>query len=149
MKIYNESKTENLENPDFTLGYLTTDTLTKHIDYVAHVEEQGHYVTLREYPETGGKDVEWVVDIPEVKEVLEHDETEEIHVYHLYSQNELKKRALEDEKGDLEQWLREHDYIGTKIATGRATTEDYADEIALMTEKANRINEIDEELSNL
>ena len=60
-----------------------------------------------------------------------------------------KKAILRVEKQDLELWLREHDYIGTKIATGRATTEDYADEIALMTEKANRINEIDEELSNL
>ena len=47
------------------------------------------------------------------------------------------------EKAELEAWLSAHDYIGVKIATGRATIDDYADEIALMTEKANRINEID------
>ena len=149
MKIYNEEKTEILENPDLTKGYLTTDTLTKHIDYVAPVEEVGHYVTLREYPETGGKDVEWVVDVPEVKEVLEHDESEEIQVYHLYSANELRKIELEKEKAELDQWLRDHDYIGVKIATGRASVNEYASEIAIMTEKANRINEIDTELSNL
>ena len=149
MKIYNETKTEILENPDLTKGYLTTDTLTKHIDYVAPVEEQGHYVTVREYPETGGKDVEWVVDVPEVKEVLEHDETEEIQVYHLYSANELRKIELEKEKAELDQWLHDHDYIGVKIATGRASVNEYASEIAIMTEKANRINEIDTELESL
>ena len=47
------------------------------------------------------------------------------------------------EKAELEAWLKAHDYIGVKIATGRATIDDYADEIALMTEKAERINEID------
>lgn len=57
-----------------------------------------------------------------------------------------EKAKLLAEKEELEQWLRDHDYIGTKIATGRATVEEYADEIAEMTVKANRINEIDEEL---
>ena len=54
-----------------------------------------------------------------------------------------EKELLEREKADLEAWLNAHDYIGVKIATGRATIDDYADEIALMTEKAERINEID------
>ena len=63
---------------------------------------------------------------------------------------ELKERdKLLQEKAELESWLKAHDYIGTKIATGRATVEEYASEIALMTEKANRINEIDGELSSL
>lgn len=55
----------------------------------------------------------------------------------------LRRQALQTEKADLEAWLKAHDYIGVKIATGRATVDDYVDEIALMTEKANRINEID------
>lgn len=55
---------------------------------------------------------------------------------------------LSAEKAELEAWLRNHDYIGIKIATGRATIDDYADEIALMTEKAERINEIDALLQN-
>ena len=59
------------------------------------------------------------------------------------TEEELKKQALLSEKAELEAWLSAHDYIGVKIATGRATIDDYADEIALMTEKANRINEID------
>lgn len=59
------------------------------------------------------------------------------------TEGELRRQALQSEKEDLEAWLKAHDYIGVKIATGRATIDDYADEIALMTEKAERINEID------
>lgn len=65
------------------------------------------------------------------------------------TEEELKRQALVEEKAQLETWLKEHDYIGTKIATGRATVEEYATEIAEMSEKANRINEIDRELSSI
>ena len=65
------------------------------------------------------------------------------------TEDELKRQALVEEKAQLETWLNEHDYIGTKIATGRATVEEYATEIAEMTEKAERINEIDRLLERL
>ena len=58
------------------------------------------------------------------------------------TEEELRRQALQTEKAELEAWLKEHDYIGVKIATKRATVEEYANEIAEMTEKANRINEI-------
>ena len=64
------------------------------------------------------------------------------------TEEELRRQALQTEKAELEAWLRNHDYIGVKIATGRATIDDYVDEIALMTEKAERINEIDALLGN-
>ena len=64
------------------------------------------------------------------------------------TEEELRRQALQSEKAELEAWLSAHDYIGVKIATGRATIDDYADEIALMTEKAERINEIDALLGN-
>ena len=59
------------------------------------------------------------------------------------TEEELRRQALQSEKAELEAWLKAHDYIGVKIATGRATIEEYAIEIEEMTEKANRINEID------
>ena len=62
---------------------------------------------------------------------------------------EEEKSKLIAEKAELEAWLSAHDYIGVKIATGRATIEEYADEIALMTEKAERINEINVILETL
>ena len=60
-----------------------------------------------------------------------------------------EKDKLLEEKAELEAWLKTHDYIGTKIATGRATVEEYATEIEEMTEKAERINEIDKLLESL
>ena len=65
------------------------------------------------------------------------------------TEEELRRQALQSEKAELEAWLKAHDYIGVKIATGRATVDDYVDEIALMTEKAERINEIDAILEKL
>ena len=65
------------------------------------------------------------------------------------TEEELKRQGLVEEKAQLETWLKEHDYIGTKIATGRATVEEYEIEIEEMTEKAERINEIDRLLESL
>lgn len=62
---------------------------------------------------------------------------------------EEEKLKLIKEKSDIEAWLSTHDYIGTKIATGRATVEEYATEIEEMEKKANRINEIDKLLESL
>lgn len=55
-----------------------------------------------------------------------------------------EREKLIKEKFELEIWLSQHDYIGIKIATGRASISEYADVIAEMTVKANRLNEINE-----
>ena len=65
------------------------------------------------------------------------------------TEEELRRQALQSEKAELEAWLKAHDYIGVKIATGRATIDDYSTEIAEMTDKANRINEINSILENI
>ena len=65
------------------------------------------------------------------------------------TEEELRRQALQTEKAELEAWLSAHDYIGVKIATGRATVEEYANEIAEMTGKAQRINEINAVLESL
>ena len=46
---------------------------------------------------------------------------------------------------ELHAKLNELDYIGVKIATGRATREEYADKIALMSAYANEINLLNNE----
>ena len=56
----------------------------------------------------------------------------------------MRIQVLLSEKAELETWLKAHDYIGVKIATGRATVEEYSNVIAEMTVKAERINEINE-----
>ena len=67
--------------------------------------------------------------------------------------NELfkSKRTYRRTKGEEEKQIRIEqlkaqlaalDYIGVKIATGRATREEYADKIALMQEYADEINRL-------
>lgn len=54
-----------IESPDLDLGYLTTKTAKLIWNYILESAEEGHYETIQEYP-NGGKDVEWIVDVPEV-----------------------------------------------------------------------------------
>lgn len=55
-----------------------------------------------------------------------------------------QRQALLVELSEKQTWLNQHDYIGTKIATGRASVEDYAQEIQTMREYAERTDEIKE-----
>ena len=56
---------------------------------VEAVEEQGHWETVAEYPETGGKDVQWVVDAPGVEAREAWDEEETYWLYIPYTEEEL------------------------------------------------------------
>lgn len=53
------------------------------------MEEQGHWETVAEYPETGGKDVQWVVDAPGVEAREAWDEEETYWLYIPYTEEEL------------------------------------------------------------
>lgn len=145
MRVFNETKTEELKEFDLTLGHLEPDTLTIHHEAVEGVEEVGHYETIREYP-NGGRDGEWVVDIAGVEGHPAYDEEEDILLYVPYTHKELDDIALKKELEECREWLSGHDYIGIKIATGRATVEDYAEEIAEMRRRAERINEIERKI---
>lgn len=96
MKIYDENN--NLldgSTIDREAGHLVSDTITIEHPAVEAVEEQGHYVTIAEYP-NGGKDVEWVVDVAGVKGCEAWTETEEIMRYVAYTEEELA--AMEAER---------------------------------------------------
>lgn len=54
----------------------------------------------------------------------------------------MNKEILMKEYEEIECWLKQHDYIGIKIATGRANKEDYLEEIEEMNKKASRLEEI-------
>lgn len=64
-----------------------------------------------------------------------------------YELTELEKK--QQELWETESKLRALDYIGVKIATGRATIEEYADEIAEMSRLADKVNELRAEITDL
>ena len=85
-----------ITNPDLSLGYLSEEKFfIVHHEAIEPVVEQGHWETIAEYP-NGGKDVEWVIDIAEVKAREAYDEYEDIYRYVLYTEDELDK--IEEER---------------------------------------------------
>ena len=140
MRVYNETKTIELKEYDLSKGYLRGDRLfVKHHSAVAPVKAQGHYETVREYP-NGGKDVEWVVDIPEVKGCYAWDEYEDINVYIPYTAKELADIEIKE----LKQKLADTDYQAIKYAEGATSAEEYAPIKAIRQEWRDRINELEE-----
>lgn len=82
-------------------------------------------------------------------------EIEQIH-YEAMSDDEKAEYDLQKTRYDLEveltkceKELKGLDYIGVKIATGRATIENYVNEIQRMNELAKRVEDIREKLSKL
>ena len=87
MKIYNQSKTEILENPDLEKGYLKQDKIvTKTIPAQEEVKEQFHY-EYKVYP-NGGKDQIKVVDVEYRPAKPESYEYEDIQIYKPYTEEE-------------------------------------------------------------
>lgn len=64
MVVYDES-VHRIEEYDLDKGYLENKSEAVEHRWVVDSEEQGEWVTLKEYPETGGKDVEWRVTAEE------------------------------------------------------------------------------------
>ena len=71
----------------------------------------------------------------------EETETEEYENKRIEFENKNTKHQRIEE---LKEKLSKYDYIGIKIATGRATKEEYANEIQQMIEWANEINQLEE-----
>lgn len=89
MRILDENGLE-ITNPDLEIGYLVEEQLfLEHHPKVEAVREKGHYETVAEYP-NGGKDIEWVVDVPGVAATDAWDEYETVQRYVLYTEEELE-----------------------------------------------------------
>lgn len=67
-----------------------------------------------------------------------------VAVDRVLSEEQLKLNRIEE----LKELLAGYDYIGIKIATGRGTREEYATQIAQMTEWANEVDRLQEEVKN-
>ena len=93
MKVYNKDKTQILESYDLSQGHLESSYID--LPEVQSVKEKGHWKTIAEYPETGGKDVEWVVDVAGVE--YQPARREEILIYIPYTDEEI----IENKKNRL------------------------------------------------
>ena len=64
MKVFDDEMNP-VESPDLSKGQIRYESKEVTWRYVLESESQGHYEIVQEYP-NGGKDVEWIVDVPEV-----------------------------------------------------------------------------------
>ena len=88
-------------------GRLEMQKRIHHHEAVEAVEEQGHWETVAEYPETGGKDVQWVVDVPGVEAREAWDEEETYWLYIPYTQEELAQMEADRNQPTPEERVKE------------------------------------------
>lgn len=89
MKVYNQSKTEILQEYDLSLGKLVDDTIE--IPEVTAIEEQSHYEVVN-VSSIGGRELEKVIDVEGREYQPAH--TEDILVYIPYTAEELEEIEL-------------------------------------------------------
>lgn len=138
MRILDENNIE-VNEPDFTKGYLKPDSLfLRHHEAVEAVEEVGHWVTRREYP-NGGKDVDWVVDTPAVEAKDAWDEYEDIQRFVTFTAKELATRRIDE----LKKMLFDTDYNILKVVEGAMTLKDCEEVIAKRAAWRKEINDLE------
>lgn len=115
MKIYNQEKTQVLENPDLEKGYLQYDKIiVKTIPAQEEVQEQWHY-EYKHY-DNGGSSRRKVVDVPYQPAKPESYEYEDIQVYIPYTEKEYAEVRI----NKLTNNLQKTDYIANKLAEANA-----------------------------
>ena len=106
MDMYDE-KGNPVTDFDPAKGRLEMQKRIHHHEAVEAVEEQGHWETVAEYPETGGKDVQWVVDVPGVEAREAWDEEETYWLYIPYTEEELAQMEADRNQPTPEERVKE------------------------------------------
>ncbi len=141
MRIFNEDKTQEIQEYDESMYHLQPDKLlVAHHEATPEIQKQSHYVVVAEY-DNGGKDVEEVIDVPYQPAVEAYDEYEDIYVLVPFTQKELD----DNEIAELKQNLANTDYQAIKFAEGVLSLEDYAPVKAQRQTWRARINELEKE----
>ncbi len=106
-------------------GRLEMQKRMHHHEAVEAVEEQGHWETVAEYPETGGKDVQWVVDAPGVEAREAWDEEETYWLYIPYTEEKLAQMEADRNQPTPEERVKELEEAQELLLSGATeVTED-------------------------
>ena len=153
-KVFNQDKTQELEEYDLTAGKLVADKLfVKHHEAVPEVvaktveekvaayqaegqsveQHDGKYfLVVAQYP-NGGKDIAEIFPTQAVPAKEAYDEYEDIYVYIPYTEAELAAIAANKAISEAKAYLSKTDYIVLKIA--EATAEGDAAGVAALQEE--------------
>lgn len=128
MRVFNESKTQELYYYDAENGSLKMDKLvTAHHPAVPAFEGDGHYES-KTYP-NGGVAQWWVWDKNPTEAVEAWDETEDILVYVPFTEDQLNKRRMAKIKDRLAQLSEDFSQVfaGAQISDIDARKREFAD----------------------
>lgn len=143
MRIFDENDNELFEY-DRAKGHLKSDKLfIKHHPQVEAIQEEGHWKTVAEYP-NGGKDVEWVIDVPRVEAKDAWDEYEDILRYIPFTERELASHRIIELKG----MLNATDYNILKVVEGASTLSEMAEIVKKRASWRKEINELELKLGD-
>lgn len=170
-RVFNEDKTQELEEYDLTAGKLVADKLfVRHHEAVPEVVAQTveekvaayqangqsveqhngtYYLVVAQYP-NGGKDIQEVTPTEASPAKDAYDEYEDIYVYTPYTEQELAVIAANKAISEAKAYLSRTDYIVLKIAEATAEgdaagvaalQEEYAVQLAKRKEARMAVNE--------
>lgn len=150
MIIYDKDKKNVLKREDLDLnkGYLIIEKELVHHEAQEYIPEKGHYITLAEYP-NGGKDVEWVIDVPMQEQRDAYDEEIEYQIYEEYTEDELELIETEKEIAEYKRLLQETNDIALEFLEGEITAKDFASTKKDRQEYRKKIKELEKKKSSL
>lgn len=156
MRVFDESKTNELFKYDLEKGYLKADKLTTHVPEVPAItaRQKADELTAQGkevieicgslYEVISKNDVgQTVRPINETAAVPAHNEEEDIAVYILYSGTEIEKISAQLEIEELKAKLIEWDYKTSKHADGEYTDEEWNAIVVQRKAWRARINELE------
>lgn len=130
-----------LHEIDEAKGYLVYERiLVKRHEAIAAEKEEGHWETVKEYP-NGGKDVAWIVDKEAVEAKEAWDEYEDIERFVEFTASELAARRIVE----LKSLLASTDYKILKVVEGASTLSEIAATIKQRAAWRKEINELEED----
>lgn len=115
MRIFNQDKTQEIANPDLTLGYLANDRLfIVHHEATPEIKMQGHVEPFTN--EFGLPDENFVIDVEYSPARDAWDEYENIQVYIPYTEEELNAKRIKDYEKFVEDLIRVKYSVSNELA---------------------------------
>ena len=103
MRIFNEEKTQEIQDYNKELYYLKNDKLLiKHHEAVEEIKQVSHLEVVRKNDETGGVEYKEIIDVPYQPAKEAYDEYEDIQVIISYTEKELNQNKI----NQLDNWFK-------------------------------------------
>lgn len=143
MVVYDENGGK-VESVDYSKGYVETKTKAVTHTYKVDVDRKTHFEVVAEYPETGGQDVEEVVDVEEQGH-WETTDAETGEAVEDYDKEVPEDWPHELQIGDLWEYGVFHEYTAEEMAQ-REESDKAVEEAAKIP---GRMTSVEEQLTNI